>query len=153
LVEPKVLGAIFRLYDMPAGVSRNWGRPFVPGTDTQRVLLRALREQEKSTIMTWFEEAKKIAPISLRMAIAWAHSDGRIVNLPLEDLKTLRASMAESELIGENFFPVQVLSIIPDESNGVKIRAIPIPPLGTAERILAAQVMPAAVQAFARQAK
>jgi hypothetical protein len=157
LTEPKVLGCIFRIYDFKAEppAARTWARPFVPGETVYKILLRALREhlQQEAKTMTWFEAAKKLAPISLRMAIAWAHPDGRVVTLPFEDLKTTQGSLAETELRSAKFFPVQVLSITADDSDGVRVNWIPIPQLGTAERILAARVLPTAVQSFTQQAK
>jgi len=152
LTEPKVLGCLFRIYDFKAGVSRNWVRPFVPGESVREILLRALQEQDKkeSKTMGWFEATNEAAPSALYMAIAWAHEDGRIVNVPFADLA--RASFAEAELIGEKFFPALVLLLIPGKVDGLEIRSIIIPALGTRERISAAAAVPTAIQTFRQQA-
>ncbi len=155
LNDPKVLGCVFRLYDLKAGVSRDWARPFVPGEVTRQILLRALREQSKKSEaeMSWVESTRKLTPIALRISIAWVHPENhKIVLLPLED-NTLASSMAETELRAEGFGPVQVVALVPDNANGLEIRAIPMWPLGSAERIVAASFLPAIVQAFSKQAK
>jgi hypothetical protein len=98
----------------------------------------------------WFDTAREIAPSALYMAIAWAHEDGRIVNVPFTDLA--RASFAEAELIGEKFFPGLVLLLIPGKVDGLEIRSIIIPALGTREHITAAAAVSAAIHTFRHQA-
>ena len=102
----------------------------------------------------WFEEAKKLAPIALKASIAWGNPDGRVILTPLGEKETLESSMADAGFLAAKFVPIQTLVLIPDEvKHSLEIKVIPIPPLGSEARILAASLMPAAVQAFVLEAK
>jgi hypothetical protein len=102
----------------------------------------------------WFEALKKTAneaaESALYMAVSWVHRDGRIVNVSFTDLA--RASFAEAELIEDRFSPALLLMLLPGKPDGLEIRSIIIPPLGTGERITAAGAVPAAILTFRQQA-
>ena len=102
--------------------------------------------------MSWLESARKLTTISIRMATAWTHPDGRVVNLPWEDHST-HSSLAEVELRAEGFFPSMILAIVPDDANGLKVQVVRIPELGSAQLIVAIKAQPAAVFSFVQQAK